>query len=137
MHYRWLIVCVGLLPASFLFDLYMLVRAWFIFKLNSAPKQHDARVKEVQRQVGLSIMRSSLSFIIEIIFCCRITMCGAFRLHDTAVMLATASLVTAMQMANTKIYPTRPVRVFITLFGVKLPHSIFLIIAVCRRYCDI
>jgi len=51
VHYRWLVVCVGLLPVSFLFDLYMLLRAWLIFKFNSAPKKHDERVREVQRQV--------------------------------------------------------------------------------------
>ncbi|XP_002130771.2 delta(24)-sterol reductase-like isoform X1 [Ciona intestinalis] len=51
VHYRWVIVCIFLLPASFLFDIYMSVRAWVIFKFNSAPQQHAARVKQVQQQV--------------------------------------------------------------------------------------
>ncbi|XP_076812306.1 delta(24)-sterol reductase-like [Clavelina lepadiformis] len=51
VHYRWLIVCLFLLPASFFFDVFMYIRAWVIFKFNSAPKQHDARVKNIQQQV--------------------------------------------------------------------------------------
>lgn len=51
VHYRWLIVCFFLLPASFVFDLYMMLRAWIIFKMNSAPKMHNQRVKEIQEQI--------------------------------------------------------------------------------------
>nr|CAB3237581.1 delta(24)-sterol reductase-like [Phallusia mammillata] len=51
VHYRWLIVCVFLLPMSFFFNIYMYVRATLIFKFNSAPKRHDERVKAVQKQV--------------------------------------------------------------------------------------
>jgi len=51
VHYRWLIACFALLPASFLFDIYMHIRAWVIFKCNSAPNQHLAKVKAIQHQV--------------------------------------------------------------------------------------
>nr|XP_039255655.1 delta(24)-sterol reductase-like [Styela clava] len=51
IHYRWVFVCFLLLPASFIFDIFMYTRSWIIFKLNSAPKMHDARVKDVQQQV--------------------------------------------------------------------------------------
>lgn len=51
IHYRWVIVIFFLLPASFFYDIYYYTRSWIIFKLNSAPQQHDRRVKEVQKQV--------------------------------------------------------------------------------------
>lgn len=51
INYRWVFVCLFLLPTSFLFNLWMYFRNWVIFKLNSAPKQHDAKVKHVQDQI--------------------------------------------------------------------------------------
>ncbi|KAJ3600123.1 hypothetical protein NHX12_034073 [Muraenolepis orangiensis] len=51
VHQRWIFVCVFLLPLSVVFDVYYYVRAWLIFKRCSAPKLHDQRVKDVQRQV--------------------------------------------------------------------------------------
>lgn len=51
VHYRWLFVCIFLLPLSVVYDVVMYVRAWLTFKLNSAPKQHDQKVKYVQQQV--------------------------------------------------------------------------------------
>lgn len=50
-NYRWVFVCLFLLPMSVLYDLVMYVRNWIIFKLNSAPRKHDSKVKHVQNQV--------------------------------------------------------------------------------------
>lgn len=58
-------VCVGLLPASFVFNLYMAIRAWIIFKMNSAPKQHEERVKEVQRQVGGTFLQMTVYYYLD------------------------------------------------------------------------
>ena len=52
IHYRWVFVCLFLLPLSVLYDIMMYVRAWLIFKMNSAPKMHDTKVKHVQSQVN-------------------------------------------------------------------------------------
>ncbi|KAK4319169.1 hypothetical protein Pmani_009871 [Petrolisthes manimaculis] len=52
IHYRWVIVIFFLLPASFLYDIYYYTRSWIIFKFNSAPQQHDMKVRDVQMQVG-------------------------------------------------------------------------------------
>ncbi|OQV23532.1 Delta(24)-sterol reductase [Hypsibius exemplaris] len=51
IHYRWVFVCLCLLPASALYDLIFYLRNGFIFYSKSAPKQHDARVEEIQQQV--------------------------------------------------------------------------------------
>lgn len=51
VHQRWIFVCLFLLPLSVLFDVYYYLRAWVIFKMCSAPKQHDQRVRDIQRQV--------------------------------------------------------------------------------------
>ncbi|XP_045473479.1 delta(24)-sterol reductase-like [Harmonia axyridis] len=51
IHYRWVFVCLFLLPISFLFDMWLFCRNYIVFKLNSAPSQHDAKVKNVQRQI--------------------------------------------------------------------------------------
>uniref|UniRef100_H3DJS5 Delta(24)-sterol reductase n=1 Tax=Tetraodon nigroviridis TaxID=99883 RepID=H3DJS5_TETNG len=48
---RWIFVCLFLLPLSVLFDCYYHLRAWLIFKISSAPKLHDQRVRDIQRQV--------------------------------------------------------------------------------------
>lgn len=59
VHQRWVFVCLFLLPLSVLFDVYYYVRAWLIFKMCSAPKLHDQRVRDVQRQVRPSSPPSS------------------------------------------------------------------------------
>uniref|UniRef100_A0A672G5W9 Delta(24)-sterol reductase n=1 Tax=Salarias fasciatus TaxID=181472 RepID=A0A672G5W9_SALFA len=51
VHQRWIFVCLFLLPLSVLFDVYYYMRAWIIFKMCSAPKKHDQRVRDIQRQV--------------------------------------------------------------------------------------
>uniref|UniRef100_W5L1N3 Delta(24)-sterol reductase n=1 Tax=Astyanax mexicanus TaxID=7994 RepID=W5L1N3_ASTMX len=51
IHQRWIFVCLFLLPLSVIFDVYYYVRAWIIFKMCSAPKLHDQRVRDIQRQV--------------------------------------------------------------------------------------
>lgn len=55
IHYRWVFVCLFLLPASFFFDIWMYVRNWVVFKFSSAPKKHDSKVKFVQKQVSLIV----------------------------------------------------------------------------------
>ncbi|KAJ8388495.1 hypothetical protein AAFF_G00133710 [Aldrovandia affinis] len=51
INQRWIFVCLFLLPLSVIFDVYYYLRAWIIFKMCSAPKQHDQRVRDIQRQV--------------------------------------------------------------------------------------
>lgn len=51
VHYRWVLVVFFLLPMSFFYDIYYYTRSWIIFKLSSAPREHNRRVKEVQKQV--------------------------------------------------------------------------------------
>ncbi|XP_061594078.1 delta(24)-sterol reductase [Cololabis saira] len=51
VHQRWIFVCLFLLPLSVIFDVYYYVRAWLIFKMCSAPKLHEQRVRDIQRQV--------------------------------------------------------------------------------------
>ncbi|XP_067893059.1 delta(24)-sterol reductase [Heterodontus francisci] len=51
IHHRWVFVCLFLLPLSVVFDVYYYLRAWLVFKMCSAPKQHDQRVRDIQRQV--------------------------------------------------------------------------------------
>lgn len=53
-HYRWVFVCLFLMPISVVYDVYMFIRNWIVFKLNSAPKQHANKVKDVQQQVSFS-----------------------------------------------------------------------------------
>lgn len=52
VHQRWMFVCLFLLPLSVLFDLYYYLRAWLIFQMCSAPKLHEQRVRDIQRQVS-------------------------------------------------------------------------------------
>ncbi|XP_076440884.1 delta(24)-sterol reductase-like [Babylonia areolata] len=51
INYRWVFVCLFLLPISVVYDIFMYVRNWLVFKFNSAPRQHEQRVKHVQEQV--------------------------------------------------------------------------------------
>ncbi|XP_043855877.1 delta(24)-sterol reductase [Dromiciops gliroides] len=51
IHQRWVFVCLFLLPLSFIFDIYYYLRAWVVFRLNSAPRQHRQRVQHIQKQV--------------------------------------------------------------------------------------
>jgi len=51
INYRWIFVILFLMPMSLMYDLFMYIRSFIIFKLNSAPEKHDEKVKEVQRQV--------------------------------------------------------------------------------------
>lgn len=65
VHQRWIFVCLFLLPLSVIFDAYYYARAWLIFKMCSAPKLHDQRVRDIQRQVSVSArtgVRAALSF---------------------------------------------------------------------------
>ncbi|KAG5885059.1 hypothetical protein JTB14_018289 [Gonioctena quinquepunctata] len=51
IYYRWVFVCLFLLPASFVFDIWMYIRNWLVLKLSSAPRQHNNKVKHVQNQI--------------------------------------------------------------------------------------
>ncbi|XP_026317233.1 delta(24)-sterol reductase-like [Hyposmocoma kahamanoa] len=51
VEYRWIIVLTCLLPMSFAWKLWSTFRNYVVFKLNSAPKMHDRKVQDVQRQV--------------------------------------------------------------------------------------
>ncbi len=52
IHYRWMFVCLFLMPISLIYDVGMLIRSWIIFKLNSAPDKHVEKVRKVQQQVN-------------------------------------------------------------------------------------
>ena len=54
INYRWIFVCLFLMPISLLYDLFYFFRNWLVFKMNSAPHKHDEKVKEVQRQVSIA-----------------------------------------------------------------------------------
>ncbi|XP_078657401.1 delta(24)-sterol reductase-like [Branchiostoma floridae x Branchiostoma belcheri] len=51
IHQRWVFVCFFLLPLSVIFDMYHYLRTWIVFQLHSAPKKHDDRVRNIQKQV--------------------------------------------------------------------------------------
>ncbi|XP_022317755.2 delta(24)-sterol reductase-like isoform X1 [Crassostrea virginica] len=50
-HYRWVFVCLFLMPISVVYDVFMFIRNWVVFRINSAPKQHNNKVRYVQQQV--------------------------------------------------------------------------------------
>ena len=50
INYRWIFV-LFLLPISLFYDIYFYARNFIVFKLNSAPKKHNEKVRNVQRQV--------------------------------------------------------------------------------------
>lgn len=51
IEYRWVLVITALLPLSLIWKVWSTIRNYVIFKMRSAPKMHDKKVKEVQRQV--------------------------------------------------------------------------------------
>ncbi|CAH2099145.1 unnamed protein product [Euphydryas editha] len=51
IEYRWLLVITTLMPLSFLWKIWSTLRNYVVFKLNSAPKAHERKVREVQKQV--------------------------------------------------------------------------------------
>ena len=52
INYRWIFVCFFLMPISLIYDTYMYLRCWFIFRISSAPEKHEEKVRDVQRQVS-------------------------------------------------------------------------------------
>ena len=64
VNYRWVFVCLFLLPISVIYDIFMYVRNLLVFKFNSAPKQHDSRVKRVQEQVKIDLSLRTCQFFI-------------------------------------------------------------------------
>lgn len=58
IHQRWVFVCLFLLPLSLIFDIYYYVRAWVVFKLSSAPRLHEQRVRDIQKQVSAAGRRA-------------------------------------------------------------------------------
>ncbi|XP_072032621.1 delta(24)-sterol reductase-like [Amphiura filiformis] len=51
INYRWILSCFVLMPLTVLYNVVFFVRNWIIFRLNSAPKLHDRRVADIQKQV--------------------------------------------------------------------------------------
>jgi delta24-sterol reductase len=51
IHYRWIFVCLFLLPVSVVYDAFMYLRVKLVFAFSSAPKQHNTKVQNVQKQV--------------------------------------------------------------------------------------
>lgn len=51
-HYRWVFVCVGLLPISLVYSAILYIRNAIVFKFKSAPQNHARKVQEVSQQVG-------------------------------------------------------------------------------------
>lgn len=51
VHHRWVFVCLFLLPLSFCYEMFLYIRHLVIYKLFSAPKLHEERVKQVQKQI--------------------------------------------------------------------------------------
>ncbi|CAH0764817.1 unnamed protein product [Diatraea saccharalis] len=51
VEYRWVVVILALLPMSLLWKIWSTFRNYVVFKLNSAPKMHDRKVKQVQKQI--------------------------------------------------------------------------------------
>jgi len=52
VDYRWIFVCVFLLPLSLIYDIWEYCRCWIVFQLNSAPHNHSEKVGVVQAQVS-------------------------------------------------------------------------------------
>lgn len=50
-NYRWVFVCLFLLPISFVYNMFYYIRNKIIFAISSAPKNHDKKVKIIQKQV--------------------------------------------------------------------------------------
>ncbi|XP_057662659.1 delta(24)-sterol reductase-like [Diorhabda carinulata] len=51
INYRWVFVCIFLLPVSLFYNIWFYLRNWVVFKLSSAPNQHKNKVEYVQRQI--------------------------------------------------------------------------------------
>ncbi|XP_028159708.1 delta(24)-sterol reductase-like isoform X2 [Ostrinia furnacalis] len=51
VEYRWVIVILALLPLSLAWKVWSTLRNYVVFKMNSAPKMHDKKVKSVQKQI--------------------------------------------------------------------------------------
>lgn len=51
IDYRWVFVCFFLLPASFVYNVFLYVRNWLVFRLHSAPQQHAVKVERIQQRV--------------------------------------------------------------------------------------
>src|SRR5262249_23665041 len=51
IRHRWLLVVPILLPLSFVFDLFLKLRDFYVRTLRHAPKKHDVRVREIQEQI--------------------------------------------------------------------------------------
>lgn len=76
VHQRWIFVCLFLLPLSVIYDVYYYVRAWLIFKMCSAPKLHDQRVRDIQRQVSTA----KHHHLTSVCACVRANVCNLFML---------------------------------------------------------
>jgi len=51
VNYRWIFVIFFLMPVSLIYDVYMFIRNYYVFQVNSAPHKHQEKVANVQKQV--------------------------------------------------------------------------------------
>ncbi|XP_067937585.1 delta(24)-sterol reductase-like isoform X2 [Watersipora subatra] len=51
INYRWVFVCLFLLPISVAYDTFFFIRSKLMFSTNTAPKKHEELVEKVQDQV--------------------------------------------------------------------------------------
>lgn len=72
VNQRWIFVCLFLLPLSVIFDVYYYLRAWVIFKMCSAPKQHDQRVRDIQRQVTAQPLHACIALAFSSLIYCKL-----------------------------------------------------------------
>jgi hypothetical protein len=62
VEYRWVVVITLLMPLSLLWKIWSTLRSYVVFKLNSAPKMHDKKVKNVQKQVCFALLYELFDF---------------------------------------------------------------------------
>lgn len=74
INHRWIIVCLFLLPASFFYNLWYYIRNIIIFRLNTAPKSHDKKVRKIQKQVRFSRGVNTICFFFMISICSTVNM---------------------------------------------------------------
>lgn len=51
INYRWVFVCLFLLPVSLFYNIWFYCRNLIVFKLSSAPTQHQKKLQFVQKQI--------------------------------------------------------------------------------------
>ncbi|GBP96420.1 Delta(24)-sterol reductase [Eumeta japonica] len=100
VHYRWILV-LFLLPMSAIWKVYSIIRNYLVFKLNSAPKLHDKKVKNVQKQIRVDI----LTKLARRFYCCeqQVTEHRPPGCHSTMTMPAHPALQTNDFLGSTPV----------------------------------